>query len=1076
VRITDACIRRPVFASVLVGAVVVLGLVSLPRLGVDLFPNVDLPMVTVAIVLPGASPETVEREVTEPIEEAISMLDGIRALRSSSSDSLSRLFIEFQHEEDAHEKVQAVRDRVFASLNDLPPDAEPPVVERVDPAAAPILSVMLAGTLPIRELTELADKQLKPRLQRVSGVGSVSLVGGREREIRIWIDPVRLSGYALSIDDVVASIRRSHVEGAAGRIEGRQREYTVKARAKFTTIDQFRDLIVYEEGGRLVRLRDVATVEDGMADERTVARLDGQRGVALEVRRRAGENTVAVVAGLRAALEDVRKTLPPGVRLVTARDSAQFIQSSIADVGVDMAWGSLLAVVVVLLFLRNGRSTLIAATAIPASVIASFSLLYFLDITLNLMTLMALSLSIGMLVDDAIVVIERIHRRMEDGEDAMVAASAATEDVGPAVVSTTLAVCAVFVPIAFLSGTIGQFFREFGLVATSAVSASLLVALTTTPMLAARFLRISSAPSRASKALDDAYRRLERAYRRLLVWGLSHRWAVLGLLLVSVQLGMLLAARIPFDFVVSADRGEFIVRIKLPPGTPMPGTVSALAQVEGVIRSHPEVRAVFSTIGGDLERRVHEGLIHVSLFGKQERELGQHELMDQLRGEIASLPIPFEERSVEDIPTLNVAGQRYAPLMFAIRGPDRSRVALMAGRVVAEMRADPLFSDVTSSHEPGDPEIALDVDRGTAGDLGIHADRILETLAGLMTGLEVTSFEQDGERYPVRVQMAPEYREDVAKLGLIRVRAPSGELVPLGNLVAERPGTGEVRVQREDRTPAIIVFAGLSGAALGSAVETVQRIADEAGVSGEYDLVPIGSAQQMEETAAAVGFAFLLALIALYMILAAQFDSFVRPIVILLSAPLSFAGAFAAMYAFGFNLDMMAQIGFLMLIGLVMKNGILLVDYTNQLQKQGAGLREAVLEAGPARLRPVLMTAISTVFGMLPVALGSGDGAEWRARMGAIAIGGMASSTLLTLLVVPVAYTLVEQARAGLFAGITRLADRIRTPWRHRKDSRTWWKPSGPDRTTLEPPPPAGRPRRPLDGAPHEPKSVHVLP
>ena len=490
-KIADVSIRRPVFAVMLIGGLVALGLVSLPRLGVDLFPRVEFPMVTVVTVLEGASPETVERSVTQPLEEAINSIEGVRKLRSASSDSLSQIFVEFSLDQDVHRKAQDVRDKVSEARGNLPVDAEAPIISRVDPDSTPILTVLVAGPQSIRSLSELADKRLKPRLERVPGVGSVTLVGGRTREVRIWIDPVKLTGYALAVDDVLGALRREHIELPGGRVETEHEEFVVKTRGKLTSPAQFGALVVSEREGRLVRLADVATVEDGMAEERTVARLNGDRGVSLQIRRQSGENTVAVSNAIKAELGRIRETLPPGVELVETQDLARFIQSSVDDVFVDMAWGGLLAVLVVLAFLRSGRSTLIAATAIPSSLLASFSFFYFFGFTLNVLTLMALSLSIGLLVDDAIVVIENIYRHIELGEDPREAASSATREIGLAVVATTLSICAVFVPIAFMGGMMGRFFREFGLVVTVAVLVSMLVALTLTPMLSSRYLHFS---------------------------------------------------------------------------------------------------------------------------------------------------------------------------------------------------------------------------------------------------------------------------------------------------------------------------------------------------------------------------------------------------------------------------------------------------------------------------------------------------------------------------------------------------------------------------------------------------------
>jgi HAE1 family hydrophobic/amphiphilic exporter-1 len=1015
-----------VFAVMLIGALVVFGIVSVPRLGLDLFPRVEFPLVTVTTVLEGAAPETVEREVSQVLEESINTIEGIRTLSSASSDSLSLLFVEFELEYDVAQKTQEVRDKVAAVRGDLPRDLEPSVIERVDPDAAPILSILLAGPYAIRELSELADKRVKTRLERIPGVGSVSLVGDRPREVRIWIDPVRLSGYALAVDDVLGALQREHVELPGGRIETARREYAVKTKGKLVSAARFGDVVLSERAGRVVHLRDVANVEDGMAEERTVSRLNGRRGVSLLVRRQSGQNTVAVADAVKRELEAIRADLPPGYEMIEAMDSSIFIRSAIRDVSVDLAWGGVLAALVVLLFLRNVRSTAIAAVAIPSSLVGSLGFFYFFGFTLNTMTLMALSLSIGLLIDDAIVVLENVYRHMEAGEAPDVAASRGTDEIGLAVVANTLASVAVFVPIAFMSGVVGRFFREFGLVASAAVMTSLLVALTLTPMLCARYLRPQRTRGALYRGLEVGYQALESHYRRVLAVGLRHRAAVVGLALAAVWGGVGLARSIPLDFLGVEDRSEFMTWLKLPLGTTVKQTQGALEVVERELSGWPEVRDVFGTIGSGAQKRPNEALIYVRLSHKSERERGQVEIMNALRARIVELGLPLQDYSVEEVPTINVAGARHSQIMYAIRGPDVDLLQLHARRLVARMREAGGFADLYVSYETGKPEIALEVARDRAADLGVPVVQIARTTAALVAGVKATTFEERGERYDVRIQVQPEFRDDPAELDLLQVRSQGGALVPLRNLVDVRVGSGPMQIDRENRARAIRIYGNLHGKAAGTADAEVVRFGRELGIGGEYQLEAVGPSQRLRETTAAVGFAFVMALVAIYMILASQFDSFVHPFTIMLSAPLSFIGAFAAIKLTGWPLDLMGQISFLMLMGIVMKNGILLVDYTNTLRRRGMPMREAVLEAGPIRMRPVLMTAVSTIFGMLPVAFSSGDGSEWRNPMGVIAIGGLTTSTLLTLLVVPVVYTLLDDAEHWLARWVRLGRPRIR--------------------------------------------------
>ena len=670
-RLPDLSIRRPVFAVMLIGGLVVLGAVSVPRLGVDLWPRVEFPLVSVTTVLQGAAPSTMEREVTEILEEAINPIEGIRSMRSASSDSLSLLWVEFELEYDIQEKAQQVRDKVNAARAELPLDVEPPVIDRLDPDASPILAVMLSGHHAIRHLSETADKQIKPILERVQGVGSVTLVGAQPREIRVWIDPLRLAGYGLAVDEVLAALRREHVELPGGRIETERFEYALKTEGKLRRPEEFASLVIADRGGRVVHLRDVATVEDGVAEERTLSRLDGRRGVSLLVRRQSGENTVRVVDRVRAELDRIRADLPEGYEMIVALDTSQFIRSAIRDVAIALAWGAVLASLVVLLFLRNPRSTAIAAITIPSSLVASFIFFYLFGFTINTMTLTALALSIGLLIDDAIVVLENGYRHMERGKPPARAASEGTDEIGLAVVATTLSVCAVFVPIAFLYGVVGRFFREFGLVAVFAMTTSTLIALSLTPMLCARYVRVRPQTGAVSRRLEAAYQGLERSYRRLLTWGLAHRATVIALAGVAFVAGIGLARTVPVNFVTPEDRSEFNIWLKMPLGSTVAQTRSAAARVEQEIGALPEVRHLFTTIGAGSKQRINEALVYVQLVHKSRRRASQAQLMVDMRRRIAALDLPLEDVAGEEIGMRNPTGSRHAVLMFG--GPVRLR-------------------------------------------------------------------------------------------------------------------------------------------------------------------------------------------------------------------------------------------------------------------------------------------------------------------------------------------------------------------------------------------------------------------
>jgi HAE1 family hydrophobic/amphiphilic exporter-1 len=1020
-------IRRPVFAFMLIASLVVLGLVSLTRLDLDLNPRVDFPFVTVTTLLPGAAPETIETEVTDILEEEINTIEGIRTLSSNSMEGLSNIFIEFDLGYDIDVKAQQVREKIAPVRHQLPLDIEEPIVSQVDPDASPIMSVMLGGPVSLKELSDLAENVVAERLERLPGVGSVSIVGARQREVRIWLDPVRLAGYGIAIDDVRSTLLLENAEMAGGRIEGAQKEWTVTTSGKVKRVEDFGSLIAAQRSGRPVYLRDVAVIEDGLAEEASIARFNGQRGVSLDVRRRSGANTVAVARAVRAELDALRAELPAGMEVTLARDMAVFIEDSIEAIFVDMLWGCLLVVVVVLLFLRNARSTLIAGLAIPSSLIASFTFFYLADFTLNMMTLMALALSIGIVIDDAIVVLEVVYRRIERGERGMEAAEKGSEQVMLAVLSTTLALCAVFVPIAFLEGSVGQWFYEFGIVMAIAVLVSTLFALTLTPMLASRILSAEQSHGRFFHLLDRGLTRLDAAYSWLLGHAMRHRVLTVSVALAATIAGFGVAATIPFDFFGMRDRGEFTVSVKLPVGTPLPVSDRVARRMEDVLRPIPEVENLFATVGEGQIRQPHIASVFVDAGPKQERERTQLELMGEARKLVREAIPEAEEIAVSEIQWVSGSSFGSKTLMYSLQGPDLNRLEGHAAKLMARMEADPDLVDVGTSWETGKPEIELTIERDVAADLGVPAVAIGRTIRTLLAGEEVGSFEEGGERYDVRVQVLPEYRDDPERLDLIHVRGARGELIPITNVARARIGAGPVSIEREDRARRIVVDANTApGVAMSTATTKVMGWASELDIKPPDKLVPSGRVRSMEETAVSILFAFALALLAIYMVLASLFNSLVHPFTIMVSAPLSFIGGFLALKLSGTHLDMLSAIAFLVLMGLVMKNGILLVDYTNQLRALGRSRVEAALEAAPERLRPVLMTSVALILGLLPTALSDAAGAESRAAMAVLTIGGMATSTLLTLLVVPVVYVLVDAGIERVTATRRRLFSRSR--------------------------------------------------
>lgn len=1013
--LVDVSIRRPVFATMMIGALVVLGVVSFGRLGVDLFPRIEFPYVAVSTVLEGAAPDTVETEVSDVLEEELNTISGIRQLRSVSGEGLSQVFIEFELEENADVKAQEVRDKVNVALAELPADADPPIVEKVDPDAAPILSVMLSGDRPVREITTYADEVVREALQRQPGVGAVTLVGGRKREMRVWLDADRLRAQGVTADDIARALRAENAELPGGRIEvgGRSRELGARTLAKARTPEEFAALVVaHQPNGAAVRIGDVGRVEEGSEDERSYAQLNGQPGVSLDIRRQSGRNTVEVARAVRAEVARLAGTAPAGVEMTVARDTSRFIESSIRDVMVDLAIAIALVVAITFLFLLSWRATLIVALAIPTSLVATFFAFGVFDFTLNTMTLLALTVAIGLLVDDAIVVVEAVQRDIDSGLEARAAAADATRRVALAVLAGTFATLAVFVPIAFMEGIVGRFFFQYGLAIVFSVSVSLLVALTLTPMLASRFLRPGDHGAGWLQRIEHFHQATERRYAALVRWSIARRWLVLGGAAASIVVGGWIAGHVPTTFMSTTDRSEFLASVKLPLGSGIGEAQRTARAIDAELRRVPDVTLTFVTAGAGSQQRSNLLDVYVGLTPKQGRDRHQDLVMDEARSALARTVPQATEVTAAEVPWVSGGGIGQSQVELVVKSSDLAKAERYANTLVTAMRNDESLTDVRSSFEGGRPEVQVRVNRVRAADLGVSARGLASTTQILIGGAEVGTFEAGGRRYDVRVRLEEAQRQRPSQVSLLQTRAASGQLVDIGQVADVAVTTGPVQIDRQDRARKVSVLANAAtGVALGQAVERVEALLAANPPPEGVSIGVEGQARRMAETGQAIGFAFLLALVALYIVLASQFDSFGQPVLIMLTAPLSFSGAFAALWAGGQEMSLFAQIGLLALMGIVMKNGILLVDLANQRRGDGLGRVEAMASAAPERLRPVLMTALAAVFGMIPVAFATSDGAEWRNAMGFIIIGGLATSTLLTLVVVPAAYVLPDDAK-----------------------------------------------------------------
>jgi HAE1 family hydrophobic/amphiphilic exporter-1 len=1019
--LAETSIKRPVFATMFIAALVVLGLVSYPEIGVDLYPKIDFPIVSINTRLQGASPEIMDIDVTDKIEEVINTINGVKTITSSSLEGVSNITVEFVLERDIDLAVQDVREQISTIRSRLPTDILEPVIRKVDPDATPVLWLMVTGPQSIRDLSTYTDEVLKEQLQRIEGVGALRIGGLRLRQGRIWLDSDKLRAHQIAPGDVAQALGQENVELPGGRIESATKEYSVKVKGEFPQIQDFNELIVAYYKGAPVRIRDIGRAEDGMSEKRNIARFNGIPCVGIGIQKQTGTNTVAIIDRVKKELISIRNTLPPGMEINIGFDQSNFINRSINEVKGHLIMGGLLAVLAVFLFLRNWRTTLISALALPVSVIATFAIMKAFDFTFNNMSMLALSLSVGILIDDAIIVIENIYRHIEEGMAPREAAAFATSEIGLAVMATTLAIVAIFLPVAFMKGIIGRFFWQFALTVVFSVMVSLLVSFTLTPMLASRFLKEkhkgetaaihprSSILSRMGDVLERAYRKTEDVYRHILGYSLSYRKTVLLLALVIFVFSLYITKFIGKEFVPAEDQSQFLVRLEAPMDYSIDQADTLFSQGEAIVRSFPEVASVFyiQGFGAGGAGQINRATLNTRLKPKAQRKKSQEQIKKEIRRKLNQ--IPGIKGTAEDISMIG-GGIRNVPIQYAIRGLDLEILQNYTRRIVAELAKRPGIVDVDSTLEAGKPELKVYIDRNKAADMGVSVASISDAINILISGeVDITKYKDEakGRRYDVRVRLNPEDRVNPGDLGRIYVRARDGRLVELASVIRVQEGGGPSVIYRVDRQRATMLYASLEKKPLAEAMQELDGIAARVLTPG-YTTRYKGAADTMKESFQYLLFALLLGVLMAYMVLAAQFESFIHPVIVLLSMPLSFIGAFAALLLAGKTISIFSLIGLILLMGLVKKNAILLVDYTNTLRERGMTRREAILEAGPVRLRPILMTTMAMVFGMLPVALGLGEGAETRSPMGIAVIGGLLTSLFLTLVAVPSAYDLFD--------------------------------------------------------------------
>ncbi|MCX5833866.1 MAG: efflux RND transporter permease subunit [Deltaproteobacteria bacterium] len=1025
--VADTSIKRPVFATMFILALVVLGIVSYPSIGVDLYPKVDLPIVNVTTRLTGASPEIMDIDVTDKIEEAINTINGVKTISSQSTEGVSVVTVEFVLERDIDLAAQDVREKISIIRRKLPDDIDEPIIEKVDPDSSPVLWLSLSGSRSIGELSTYADEVLKEKLQKVSGVGAVNLGGLRLRQVRIWLDQNKLQAYQIAASDVVQALARENVELPGGRIESASKEYSVKIKGEFPRVPDFNDLIVAYFKGAPVRIRDIGRAEDGLEERRSIARLDGETAVGLGIQKQSGTNTVEVIDLVKKELKKAEQTLPPGMKLSISFDQSRFIKTSIHEVQNHLIIGGFLAVLAVFLFLRNIRTTMISALALPISVISTFFLIQIFGFTFNNMTMLGLTLSIGLLIDDAIIVIENIYRHIEEGMKPREAAAFATAEIGLAVMATTMAIVAIFLPVAFMKGIIGRFFLQFALTVVFALLVSLVVSFTLTPMMSSRYLKAHAARNpghnpgkprlrrfyRAGDWLERLYKKTEDVYRRILVFCLNRRNVVLISAVAVFVLSLLMTRFIGKEFVPQEDQSQFIVRLEAPIDYSVDETDKLFQKAEAIVKEIPEIIRLYYSQGYGRFKEINKAVFFITLSPKKERKRSQQAIQAEIRKKLAG--IPGLKASAENISLIG-GGQRNVPIQYAIRGTDLDALSRYARQITDEFSRLPGIVDVDSTIEAGKPEVKIYIDREKAADLGVNIATIAEAVNFLVGGeVDVTKYKDEakGRRYDVRARLNPEDRVNPTDIGRIYVRSKDGRLVELSNMVKLIEGGGPSVINRVDRQRAVTLFANLEKKPMGQALEELNGITYKI-LPSDFTASYKGQANVMQESFQYLLFAVMLGIIMAYMVLAAQFESFIHPFTVLLSIPLSFVGAFGALLITGKTLNVFSYIGLILLLGLVKKNAILLVDYTNTLRARGVERREAILEAGPVRLRPILMTTFAMIFGMLPVALGVGEGAETRSPMGVAVIGGLLTSLFLTLVVVPAAYDLFDDGQEWL--------------------------------------------------------------
>ncbi len=1005
-KLSEVSIQRPVFATVMSLVILIFGMMGYSRLPVREYPDIDPPIVSITTFYRGASPSVVETEITDIIEESLSTLDGVRTITSSSLEQGSSITVEFELGRVVDEAANDVRDRVSRIRGSLPSEADDPIVAKVDVNAQPIIWIALSSTsMTTLDMSEFADIVLKDRIQRLPGVGNVFIGGERRYAMRVWLDSQKMAAHGLTTPDIERAIRLGNAEIPGGRVEGAQREFAVRTRGELTTPEEFGNIIVLQQSERQVRLADVADVVVGPENERTITRYNGVPSIGLGIVKQTKASTVEVADEIQKALPELRKLLPEGMKLTTAFDSSVFIRASINEVAKTILFAVGLVLLVVLAFLGSIRATLMPAVTIPISIIGTFAVMYFMGFTINILTLLAFVLAIGLVIDDAIVMLENCYRHIEMGKPRLRAAWDGAREVGFAIVATTLALIAVFLPLAFLTGTVGRLFKEFGISLAVAVIISSFVALTLTPMLCSKILKplYHHEDGRKPRAFDRFFSWLDHFYTATLRFVLRHRLLVFGLAFLIFGASMFLFKNLPRELVPTEDRSIAFGIVLAPEGSTLEYTNGYMLQLEDILLARPEHGGLFTATGLGFggPGRVTNGFVFFRLKPRNEREKSQQEVVQELFPQTFSIPgiLAF----LVNPPSL---GGRFSssPVEYVLQADTYETLEQSVSIMTEKATELGYLVNLDSDLRLNKPQLDIRIDRDRAAQLGVSVTDIGGVLETLLGGRVATEFKRGSKQYDVIVQLRPSERATPRVIEEVYVRSGSGELVQLANVVSVHETVGPKELNHYNRVRSATLTANLApGFSLGTALDDLDRIAAEyLPPSARTDLG--GQSREFRESSSKLYLMFILAIVFIYLVLAAQFESFIHPITILLSVPLAVVGAIFSLRAFDLTLNIYSQIGLVILIGLVTKNSILIVEFANQLRNRGQDVLDAVIEASRIRLRPILMTSFSTIVGVLPIALGFGAGAEARQPLGVAIVGGMFFSTFLTLILVPAVY------------------------------------------------------------------------